>query len=129
MCDLHMVNKSVVAKSSEDLYPKSLEAITNKFVSPWVVVISLFRVRSGRLLNNSRSPVLIAESSHTGTMTVLRKFWAYVLCCMIGRQFVDVKSERAIVPQLRRAGSCEFPSRNSKGLKTLEIRNRLFAAV
>ena len=39
--DLHMVNKSVVAKSNEDLYPKSLEAMTNKFVSPWVVVISI----------------------------------------------------------------------------------------
>ena len=39
--DLHMVNKSVVVKSREDLYPKSLEALTNKFVSPWVVVISL----------------------------------------------------------------------------------------
>ena len=30
-----MVNKSVVAKSNEDLYPKSLEEMTNKFVSPW----------------------------------------------------------------------------------------------
>ena len=38
-----MVNKSVVAKNNEDLYdPKSLEAMANTFVSPWVVVISLF---------------------------------------------------------------------------------------
>ena len=52
-----MVNKSVVAKSNEDLaYPKSLEAMTNKFVSPWVVAVYL--LRSGRPLN-SRS-VLIA---------------------------------------------------------------------
>ena len=36
-----MINKSVVAKSNEDLYPKSREAMTNKFVSPWVVVKSL----------------------------------------------------------------------------------------
>ena len=48
-----MVNKSVVAKSNEDLSlismhrsdPKSLEAMTNKFVSPWVVVISILRTR------------------------------------------------------------------------------------
>ena len=39
-----MVNKSVVAKSNEDLCPKSLEAMTNKFVSPWVVVMYLYSV-------------------------------------------------------------------------------------
>ena len=40
-----MINKTVVAKSNEDLYeyPKSLEAMANEFVSPWVVVISLLR--------------------------------------------------------------------------------------
>jgi hypothetical protein len=50
-----MVNKSVVAKSNEDLYPKSLEAMADKSISPWVVVIRL--LRSGRLLSvANRSP-------------------------------------------------------------------------
>ena len=44
-----MVNKSVVAKSNEDLYPKSLEAMADKSVNPWAVVIRL--LRSGRLLS------------------------------------------------------------------------------
>ena len=41
----------VVVKSNEDLYdPKSLDKpVMNKFVNPWVVVISL--PRSGRLLS------------------------------------------------------------------------------
>jgi hypothetical protein len=43
--DLHIVNKFGVAKSNEDLYPKSLEAITNKLVNPWVVVISISLLR------------------------------------------------------------------------------------
>jgi hypothetical protein len=32
--ELHMINKSVVAKSNEDLYPKSREAMADKSVSP-----------------------------------------------------------------------------------------------
>ena len=59
--DLHMVNRSVVAKNSEDLYPKSLEAMANEFVSPWVVVISL--IRSGRLVSVAdQSSLLYSES-------------------------------------------------------------------
>ena len=60
-----MVNKSVVAKSNADLaYPKSLEAMTNKFVSPWVVVISL--LCSGRLLSvaDQSSPLLPYSESY-----------------------------------------------------------------
>ena len=34
-----MVNKSVVAKSNEDIYPESLEAMTDKSVGPWAVVV------------------------------------------------------------------------------------------
>ena len=49
-----MINKSVVAKSNEDLYPESREAMTNKFVSPWAVVKSL--LRSGRLLSVANRP-------------------------------------------------------------------------
>jgi hypothetical protein len=53
-----MVNKSVVAKSNEDVYPESLEgAMTDKSVGPWAVVVYLFR--SGRLLcvaNHSSLP-------------------------------------------------------------------------
>ena len=35
--DLHVINKPVVAKSNGDLYPKSLEAMTTKFVILLVV--------------------------------------------------------------------------------------------
>ena len=62
--DLHMVNKSEVAKSNEDLYLKSLEATTNKFISPWVIVISL--LRSGRLMSTC-----IADQSSLTTMMIL----------------------------------------------------------
>ena len=57
-----MVNKSIVAKSNGDLYPKSLEAMTNKFVSPWVVVISL--LRSGRLLSVANQSSLPYSESY-----------------------------------------------------------------
>ena len=49
-----MVNKSVVAKRNEDLYPKSREAMADKSVSPWAVVKRLFR--SGRLLCVANRP-------------------------------------------------------------------------
>ena len=43
----------------KDLYPKSLEAMTNKFVSPWVVVVYL--LHSDRPLSiYSRSVLIIA---------------------------------------------------------------------
>ena len=50
-----MVNKSVVAKSN-------LEAMTNKFVSPWVVVISL--LRSGRLMSAANQSSLPCSESY-----------------------------------------------------------------
>ena len=43
-----MINKSVVVKSNEDLYPKYLKANGEKIRQSLVVVISL--LRSGRLL-------------------------------------------------------------------------------
>jgi hypothetical protein len=58
-----MVNKSVVAKSTEDLYPKSLEAMADKSVSPWAVVIRL--LRSGRLLSVANQSSLPYSESYT----------------------------------------------------------------
>jgi len=57
-----MINKTVVAKSNEDFYPKSLEAMANEFVSPWVVVISL--LRSGRLLRVANQSSLPYSESY-----------------------------------------------------------------
>ena len=47
-----MVNRAVVAKSNEDLYPKSLEAKTNQFVNPWVVIRTLLRSDQSSLLDS-----------------------------------------------------------------------------
>ena len=62
-----MVNKSVVAKSNEDVYPKSLEAVTDKSVSPWAVVIRL--LRSGRPLSVANQSSLPYSESY-----LLRKY-------------------------------------------------------
>ena len=58
-----MVNKSmIVAKSNEDLYPKSLEAMADKSVNPWVVVIRL--LRSGQLLSVANQSSLPYSESY-----------------------------------------------------------------
>ena len=67
-----MVNKSVVAKSNEDVYPKFLEAMADKSVSPWAVVIRLFH--SGRLLsvaNQSSLPYSLNLTYESREMTAL----------------------------------------------------------
>jgi hypothetical protein len=55
-----MINKSVGAKSNEDVYPKSLEAMADNSVSPWAVVIRL--LRSGRLLSVANQSSLVSGS-------------------------------------------------------------------
>ena len=60
--ELHTVNKSVVAKSNGDLYPKSLEAMADKSVSPWAVVIRL--LRSGQLLSVANQSSLPYSESY-----------------------------------------------------------------
>ena len=57
-----MANKSVVAKSNEDVYSKFLEAMADKSVSPWVVVIRL--LRSGRLLSVANQSSLPYSESY-----------------------------------------------------------------
>jgi hypothetical protein len=61
-----MVNKSVVAKNNEGLSLVDLYEVSgspaNKFVSPWVIVITL--LRSGRLLSIAdQSSLLYSEST------------------------------------------------------------------
>jgi hypothetical protein len=57
-----MVNKSVVAKNNEDVYPESLEAMTDKSVGPWAVVVYL--LRSGRLLTVANQSSLPYSESY-----------------------------------------------------------------
>ena len=65
-----MVNKSVVAKSNEDVYPKSLEAMKNKSVNPWAVVIRL--LRSGRLLSVANQSSLPYSESYLRHSPIFR---------------------------------------------------------
>ena len=44
-----LVSREKQLGSLSSSYPKSLEVMTNKFISPWVVVISL--LRSGQLMS------------------------------------------------------------------------------
>ena len=92
--ELHMVSKSIVAKSNEDLYPKSLEAsMADKSVSPWAVVIRL--LRSGRLLsvaNQSSLPYSESYIIYDGIFQTrhMRRLRLWRACFLLGvRKSID----------------------------------------